>query len=62
MNEVVLGFEIAGMFLTAAYLLHLVFQAFGADGSQTAAVYRLRFEKRSLLNQQVRQREVFGSC
>ena len=62
MNEVSFGMDLAAIFLTAAYLLHLLFRAFGPADEEFPWMHTLRFEKRSLLNQRIYGREADGAC
>ena len=62
MNEISLGMDLAAIFLTANYLLHLIFRTFNSGDGETAWLHALRFEKRSLLNQRIYAREADGAC
>ena len=59
MNYFTLGIEIAAAFLTAIYLLRLIALAFRPQGGIPGASHS---GKRSLLNQRIGSRAVFGSC
>ena len=62
MNEITLGFELAAVFLTAIYLARLIALALTEQKNETDSTCFLRFEKRSLLNQRIYDREALGGC
>ena len=62
MNEITLGFELAAILLTAGYLARLIALAVSDRETDMATTHFLRFEKRSLLNQRIYEREILGGC
>ena len=62
MNEITLGFELSALFLTAAYLVRLIFQAIEITPANPEPVTLMPFEKRSLLHQRVYEREALSIC